>query len=468
MKYLFSVLLLFSVNLFLGQNNARELLLKEANESFTLLATDPEKAYEAAKTIETQAQEISARKVELKVIQIQCEYHKIKNDFIKMMESAKKLAAQATKYNVPYYQVIAKRYLFESYLFTGLPERAFNELQEGMRFVKELDNTDSLNVIERSNFYVAYSNFYLLNEDYKNQLKYIKFSGKALKNLADNDYRKMVMSVHYSNLASSFIKNEEMDSASFYATFSQKLHREDGRQEVKFNNLMVLGKVGMNKANYEEALSYFKEAEAVTGYKNHLDIESLFANIIEAYEQMGDENLASVYRMKQDSIKLIISQSQNKSLQNLLKEKHKPATNWYIVIIPIVAFTAIFFVVFRKNRIIKDQETNSAQFLEEFAKNPSGEDYSKLLDLLKANDPAFMFYFEKYFPHFNSRLLEINPDLSTSDIEFCALLKLKLATKEIAQFTFRAPQTIRNKKYIIKNKLGLSKEEDIYEWIDAL
>ena len=470
MKYLFSILLLFSVTISFAQHNEQKTLLKEANNALTLLTTDPEKAFEEAKTIETQAQEIKAEKAELKAIQIQCEYHKIKNDFIKMMEAAKKLSVQSTQYNAPYYQVIAKRYLFEAYLFTGLPERAFNELEEGKEFVNKLDKQDSLNVIERSNYYIAYSNFYLLNEDYKNQLKYTKLSGIALKNLPDSDYKKKVMSIHYSNLASSFIKNEVMDSARFYARLSQKLHRVDGRHEVKFNNLMVLGKVGMSNADYEEALRYFKEAEGVTGYKNHLDIELLFKNMVEAYEEMGEEDLASVYRIKQDSLRLIISQSQNKSLHNLLKEKKEDDTGWYlyILLISIVILIAILFLVFRKNKVLAEQENRSTQFLEEFAKNPSSEDFSKLLALLKENDPAFMFYFEKSFPGFSTRLLDINPKLSTSDIEFCALLKLKLSTKEIAQYIFRAPQTIRNKKNIIKNKLYIPKDIDIYQWIDTL
>lgn len=470
MRYLFSILLFFSATVLIGQEKEGTSLLKEAANSLTLLSTNPEKAFEEAKKIEIEAKKVKAEEAELKAVQIQCEYYKVKTDFIKMMESAKKLSVQATKFNMPYYQVIAKRYLFESYLFTGLPESAFNELEEGKEFVNKLDRKDSVQAIERTNFYIAYSNFYLLNEDYKNQLKYIRLAGIELQNLSEGDYKKKLLSIHYSNLASSFIKNMEMDSARHYATMSQKLHKENGRHEVKFNNLMVLGKVALNKGDYEEALHYLKEAEKVKGYKNHLDIEVLFESIIKTYEQMGDENYARVYRTKQDSLKLIISQSQNKSLHNLLKEKKGDETGryFYILLISIFILIAIIFLVVRKNKVLAEQENKSTQFLEEFAKNPSGEDYSKLLKLIKENDPAFMFYFEKSFPGFSTRLMDIDPKLTAADIEFCALLKLKLSTKEIAQYIFRAPQTIRNKKYIIKNKLGIPKDTDIYEWFDNL
>ncbi|HLW33357.1 MAG TPA: hypothetical protein VKX40_13930, partial [Aequorivita sp.] len=246
MKNLFSVLLLFSVTITFAQHNEQKSLLKEANDALTLLPTDPEKIYKEAKIIETRAQEIKAGEAELKAIQIQYEYYKIKNDFTHMMETSKKLSVKATKYNALYYQVVAKRYLFESYLFTDLPEKAFNELQEGMELANKLDKKDALSTEERFNYYITYSNFYLFKEDFKNQLKYIKMGGIELQNLVDSDYKKRVLPIHYSNLASSFMTNKEMDSARFYASLSQKLLKVDDSHGVKFNNWMVLGKAEMN------------------------------------------------------------------------------------------------------------------------------------------------------------------------------------------------------------------------------
>ena len=470
MRYLFWFLLFFTISTVVAQDKGEDSLWVRADENLALLPSKPEKAHKEAQIIEAQAIKVHAWEAELKAIQIQCEYHKIKNDFIRMMESAKKLSKRAAKYDSPYYQVIAKRYLFESYLFTGLPERAFDELQESRKFVNRLNKKDSLHILERSNFYIAYSNFYLLSEDYRNQLKYIKLSGREIKALGDSNYREKLLSIHYSNLASSFLNNKTHDSAAFYARLSQELRNETGPHQVKFNNLMVLGEVGMNEANYEEALRHFKEAEEVTGYKNHVDSEQLFENIIKTYEALGDENLASLYRMKQDSLKLVIAQSQNESLHSLLKGKKEDGNNgyFYILIVSVFVLLVIIFLVIRKNKVLREQENKSAHVLEEFANNPSGEDFSKLLELLKKNDPSFMIYFEKSFPGFLSGLTGINPKLSPSDIEFCALLKLKLSTKEIAQYIFRAPQTIRNKKYIIRKKLGIPKDTDIYEWFEKL
>lgn len=471
MKYLFSILILFFTTICIAQKKEEKLLLNEAINNYELLNLHPEEAYEEAKNIEIRSKRAKAREAELKAIQTQCEYFKIQTDFIKMMESAKRLSSRSSQFKKPFYQVIAKRYLFESYLFTGLPESAFIELEKGRDIVNKLDRQDSVQTIERINFYIAYSNYYLLNEDYENQLKYIRLAGNELKSLSESAYKDRLLSIQYSNLASSFFRNKEMDSAWHFASVSQSLNNKNPHREVRFNNLMILGTVSLDKGSFDSALNFFNEAEEISGYKNHFDTEILFESIAEAHKQLGNQNLARIYKRKQDSIKLIVSQSQNKSLHNLLKEKKEKKTSmflyFFLSVILVILMVIIFFVV-RKNKLLAEQEKKNTQFLEEFAKNPSGEDFSRLLDLLKSNDPAFMFYFEKTFPDFSEKLLNVNPELSNLDIEFCALLKLKIATKEIAQYTFRAPQTIRNKKYIIKKKLKIPKDIDIYQWFDSL
>jgi|SRR5690554_2443755 len=471
MKSLFSILILVSTTFFIVQEKEDRPLLKEAKNSFELLNSNSEKAYEEAKNIEIRSKKAKAPEAELKAIQTQCEYFKIQTDFIKMMESAKRLSVRAKQFNKPFYQLIARRYLFESYLFTGLPESAFIELEKGRDIVNKLDRNDSAQTIERVNFYIAYSNYYLLDEDFKNQLKYIRLAGNELKSLSESEYKDRLLSIQYSNLASSFFRNKEMDSAWYFASVSQKLNSRNPHREVRFHNLMVLGKVSLDKENFDEALFFFSEAEEVSGYKNHFDTEVLFESLGETHKHLGNRNLARLYKRKQDSIKLIVSQSQNKSLHNLLKEKKDRKTSsflyFFLSIIFVILMVILFFVI-KKNKLLAEQEKKNTQFLEEFSKNPSREDYSKLIDLLKSNDPAFMFYFEKTFPDFSEKLLNVNLELSNLDIEFCALLKLKIATKDIAQYTFRAPQTVRNKKYIIKKKLKIPKDIDIYQWFDSL
>lgn len=471
MNKVISILFLFFGVFLSGQEAiAQKELIQKANEIFELLDKDPKNAFKQAKIIENEAQKLNVKEAELKAINIKCGYYRIENDFEKMMEAGKLLSKKSSIYKMPYYQVIAKRLLFESYLFSGLPKRAFQELEDGRKLLNKLDEKETQNIIEKTNFFIAYSNYYLLKEDYKNQLKYIKAAGEELEKLPEEDYSQKLLCVHYSNLAASYNKNNEKDSAKYYAKLSQSKGEKYNINELRFNNLVVLGDVGMSESKYEEALNYYKEAEKLGGYKNHLDIEVLYDNIILANKNLEREDNVKIYTTKKDSLKLTISENQNKSLHKLLNEKEQSDTVQFKYIVLILFVLIIIFTIFfiRRNRILLQQEKISDLYLDEVSNFPSGEDYSRLLNLLKDNDPAFMIYFEEAFPRFGSELKKINPKISDSELEFCALLKLKIPTKEIAQYKFRAPQTIRNKKYIIRNKLHIPKDKDIYEWFDEL
>src|SRR5690606_19280983 len=99
-----------------------------------------------------------------------------------------------------------------------------------------------------------------------------------------------------------------------------------------------------------------------------------------------------------------------------------------------VSVLVLSFFVIRKNRILLRQEKISQHYLEKIAENQNGKEYSKLLEMLKKNDPAFMAYFNEVFPDFFQKLVDINPKIIQTEIEFCALLKLKIHTKDIARY----------------------------------
>lgn len=74
--------------------------------------------------------------------------------------------------------------------------------------------------------------------------------------------------------------------------------------------------------------------------------------------------------------------------------------------------------------------------------------------------------FVEAFPDFSQKLLSINPKLVQSEIEFCALLKLKIHTKDISVYKNIEVKTVRNKKYLIRKKLNIPDGIDIYQWFE--
>ncbi len=77
--------------------------------------------------------------------------------------------------------------------------------------------------------------------------------------------------------------------------------------------------------------------------------------------------------------------------------------------------------------------------------------------------------FEKIFKNihsdFYSKLLEICPELSATEIKTAALLKLNLTTKEIAAISFKSEGSIKTTRYRLRKKLGLQADDGLVPFL---
>ena len=464
-------LLLFNISFLSSQeSDAQDNLLHRANENYSLVFKNPEKAYQVSKSILREARRENNQEAELCAISTQCVYFESKNNFEELMNSAKLLYKQAEAYQNPEYQTSAKIDLFNAYAFNGLHDKAFEELKQAERIINKVNNKDIVTTLTKVNLYVAFSNYYLLQKDYLNQLKYVRLSAVEYEKFTDPKYRDRFRYIDYSNRSRVFADLKMIDSAEYYAKLSLLKENEFGRDDIQFSNYLVLGRVATEKGNYIEAIGYFKEAEKIDSYKNHLNLLTLYDNVIYAYTMLNESEKMRDYEARRDSLKLSISENQNKSLHSLINEMGSDSTNKYLIftLLGLLFLMAGIFFFIRKNKIINTQEKTSSEYLKDNPQNKSGEDYSRLLGMLKRNDPAFITYFSEVFPHFTPKLLKINPNLNQADIEFCALLKLNIPTNDIARFQFITLKSVQNKKYNIRKKLNIPKGIDIYNWFSLL
>lgn len=77
--------------------------------------------------------------------------------------------------------------------------------------------------------------------------------------------------------------------------------------------------------------------------------------------------------------------------------------------------------------------------------------------------------FDTIFKHihteFYTRLLELCPDLSITEIKTAALLKLNLTTKEIAAITFKSEGSIKTTRYRLRKKLNLESDDKLVPFL---
>jgi len=469
-KHITTIIIFFlgTTLLFPQQTDAEQDLTKRVTENHKIVYTDPEKAFAEAQSIEKEARKLNAKKQELQALEMQCMYYGIVKDFEKLLITGQALYQKAGRYKIPLFQVRAKRHTFEAYVFTGLPDKAFQELEQGSEIINTLDENDFFVIDEKIRLLSSYANFYYSQGDIQNKLKYQLLSGEEIKKITNEAARESRLFFQHSNIGSTYADLNLMDSAKVYAGLVlSKSEEKYSRNDIQATSLSTLGRVAFHEKDYPKALSYFKKAEKLTGYKNHLNLELLYDRIINSYKQLQYEDSVRIYMIKRDSLKLTVAENQKKSLTTLVNEKEESNPVYKYVFGSVLVVMGIFtFFVVRKNRLLSQQEKASREYLEKISENPSGEDYSRLLKALQEKDPAFMFYFEEMFPDFSSKLLQINPKMSAYDIEFCALLKIKIPTKDIARYKFIAPKTVLNKKYLIGNKLNIPKTTDIYEWFN--
>lgn len=454
----------------LSQNiSSKNNLLSAAKENYKSFDENPENSFQSANEIIREAEKFNLEEPELYAIATQCKYYEINKDFEKMISTAQHLYDKAEKFDRPVFQNIARIFLFCAYLFTDLQDEALEELKKADMSISKLTDTDSLTIATRANIYTCYSNYYSINKDFEKRLKYTKLAIQENRKMPNPEHRKKLEYEGYVNLATAYFNILNLDSSEYFA--QKALSKPEFlNQEKLFLNYLTLARVAHHRKNYQEAINYLKIAEKTPGNKNHINLSVYYRQIIETYRELGDEKNRLLYERKRDSLKLLIFENQNKSLHKVIVEKNTTNQSNYIYLfsflIIVLAGSTFWFV--RKNRLLAKQEKISRKYLDRMSEAPDKEIYDNLLEMLKKNDSTFMFYFNEVVPDFSSKLLTINPELSQSEIEFCSMLKMKIPTKDIAKYKFIAPKTVQNKKHIIRKKLDIPKETDIYEWFDSI
>jgi DNA-binding CsgD family transcriptional regulator len=437
------------------------------------MRSNPEKSFTKALNIKLEAMGQKDHEAELIALQTICSYYKKQNDFKNLITSSEDLFNKAVQYNNLIYKAIAKDYLSNALVFNEFYDMALEQLKQGLQLIDQADGNDSIVIDTKANLYVSLSNYYSILQDGKNRLMYIKLSIAEHDKFSNAAYREKLRYIDFSNLAITYYE-QDMDSAEVYALKSVSLDRNYGMDDVKFCNLLILGSLNQMKGKYLDAFTYFHQAELVENYKNHLNVELLYLNIIEAYKATGDTSNVKKYENKLAAFKLRVAENKNKSLHKIIEDKELNAKNQLnnILFLAFIVFLLLMgggiIYILHKNRLISHYEKLSNKYLEDRAKKPGQEDLVKLIEMVKGNNAAFMSSFNEVFPDFAMKLLAINPRVVQTEIEFCALLKLNLHTKEIARYRNIEPRTVQNKKYLIRKKLNIPGEVDIYHWFSEL
>jgi DNA-binding CsgD family transcriptional regulator len=230
------------------------------------------------------------------------------------------------------------------------------------------------------------------------------------------------------------------------------------------DNYTVIGQYYKKQKDDENSVKNFHKALKISKRIGiELNINNIYKSLKEIYQQNNQKDSADFYENKLKQYDLQMLQSKYNSLQEVISKDKQEQSKlsdrslllWGISLILFLCASLFLYFKFRKKKTIEINQNLH-------------ETYKTLINLIENHDPGFMFAFENAFPEFSDKLLKLNPELQQSEIEFCAFLKLKLTTKEIAKYTFIETRTVQNKKYRLRKKFEIPQSVDIYNWIDGL
>lgn len=476
LKYLllFFFFYCFNFNSFAQFQDSKNLSLDEKIvRNHDLLMTEPDRAFDELDELEQQAITEANKDAELAVFSRKTWYYIRKTDLKKAMQAAQNLEAKSVEYDNLHWQATAHAHLLEIYSLSNLPEQAKKEFEIAIDILNQSEKPDDDINNSKAIAHIKVASVYSGENNLGMVKKMLIKADEYISKIKDNERRRKIRYMNFSNLGVVNMELKLIDSAEYFIEKSLMLSNGESDEVSlnQFRNYILLGQIKNEKNSYKEALDYLKDAEYLAPKlaASLMEKQVLYEELAESYEAMDSLKLASFYSNKAKDTEIELEKNKNSSLHKIIKDDLLKEKNYSIYIISgaaillLISFIFIFRL-YRKNKLLAKQEHDGEAFLQ---KNQPAqvfevESFMRLSELAGKDEQAFIIAFHAQFPHFYEKLLAINPKLVESEIKFCAFLKLKLSTKEIAQIQNIEPATVKNKKNRIRKRLNIPADVELY------
>jgi len=285
------------------------------------------------------------------------------------------------------------------------------------------------------------------------------------------------------NIASIYLLQNKIPETEKYLAEFEDLTKNE-KNSVEYISFYTLkGNIENKKRNYDKAVEYFNHSMQLSEKYKILPsklIES-YSGIAESYLGLRDYKNQAFYLTKAKKITDSLADAEKKIIDDIPSEHTENNENhllfYAIPILIIVLLLLSYFFFVRKKTDSKEeiilpveQEKVTAETSSDLSpeNKPEDIDLNKLdhiIELAQNNDKSFYLKFSEIFPAFNQTLLSISSQLTPSDLEYCALMKLNFDTKQIAVVKKTSVSSVESRKYRIRKKLNIDSSENIYKWL---
>ncbi|BAP30477.1 uncharacterized protein CHSO_1440 [Chryseobacterium sp. StRB126] len=367
------------------------------------------------------------------------------------------------------------------YSESGYPKKSKEAIESSLNLLKEIPDNRA-HLIKSLAYRIQATNSKINQTD--SVLTYLYKGYSEIKKLNnDNPYKNQFLGFFAKEIGQEYYAKHDYSKSEAYLNDFKKAMDHEKDQSDFIYYYTIKGNIENKKGNYLKALEYFdKSITLIREYKIYnLMLKEIYSGKAESYSGLHNYKNQTLYAIKAQKITDSINKIDKKILDNTtdIKDKIDMTTvdnhkkNKYLVGALILITGTVFYIFYtlRKKNIkkelqnIEEPEHSDTIFSKNKKPETEVENLKELIKLAKSNDESFFTRFSEVFPDFNQQLLQINPQLIRSDLEYCALIKLKFDTKEIARYKKVSINSVVSKKYRIRKKLNISTDENIYTWM---
>jgi len=283
----------------------------------------------------------------------------------------------------------------------------------------------------------------------------------------------------YYSIAEYYLQEQKPDSAIIYADKSLNLLKNVSYSFGKLEAIQLMYKSHLLKNDFEKASSYFEDFNAI---RDSLNIEEKAVNVEKlklAQEYKTKEQIRVLKESKQQFKYLIIGlslvsgllvlallliRSRNKlvnaRLEKDLVEAKQKELNSHLELKNKELIAKAMMEIHRTEiieEILKDLKHIKLKAVKKETQQAIDYILKRLVRDTNSNIwDEFETRFEQVYESFYKTLNEKHPDLTSRDKKLCALLKLNLTSKEIAQLTGQTFKSVENARTRLRKKLNLT------------
>ncbi|WP_312333921.1 tetratricopeptide repeat protein [Sphingobacterium sp.] len=311
--------------------------------------------------------------------------------------------------------------------------------------------------------------------------KYTELQLKNLKVFQEKDAA-MRYQIVYENLGRLYVERGDFEKAQQYLDKSLELMKKY-KIPVVMNTYGILGLLEKKRGNFKKAAAFYEESLArKRAAGSRIGMKNSYKELADFYRTTGlDKSKAEKYEMAfsrlNDSLENENRQVIDQVLSQILKLKDEESdikvsrsVTMTIAALVLLLIAIVFFVWrYNRSRKILDEREEALLHTETINKELTeqiGESkFTNLIELAKSNNPEFLILFTELYPEFIQGLKSLDPNLRSTELEFCAMAFLNFSTKNIAEYTFVTIRAVQVRKNRLRKKFDIPSDADFNSWM---